>query len=93
MFHRGAQGHMPPQGMELCVCVCVCVGVGAKSLPLGPTLCDPIDCSPLGSSVHGILQARVLEWVATYSSRASSRLRYQTCISPVSCTDRWLLYH
>ena len=29
-----------------------------------PTLCDPVDCSPPGSSVHGILQARVLEWVA-----------------------------
>ena len=28
------------------------------------TLCDPVDCSPLGSSIHGILQARVLEWVA-----------------------------
>ena len=31
---------------------------------LGPTLCDPMDCSPPGSSVHGILQARILEWVA-----------------------------
>ena len=30
---------------------------------LCPTLCDPMDCSPLGSSVHGILQARILEWV------------------------------
>ena len=36
----------------------------AKSLQLCPTLCDPMDCSPPGSSVHGILQARVLEWVA-----------------------------
>ena len=31
---------------------------------LVPTLCDPMDCSPLGSSVHGISQARILEWVA-----------------------------
>ena len=31
---------------------------------LCPTLCDPIDCSPPGSSVHGIFQARILEWVA-----------------------------
>ena len=31
---------------------------------LCPTLCDPVDCSPLGSSVHGTLQARILEWVA-----------------------------
>ena len=36
----------------------------AKSLQLCPTLCDPIDCSPPGSSVPGILQARILEWVA-----------------------------
>ena len=38
--------------------------VCAKSLQLCPTLCDPMDCSPLGSSVHGILQARILEWAA-----------------------------
>ena len=36
----------------------------AKSLQLCPTLCDPIDSSPPGSSVHGILYARILEWVA-----------------------------
>ena len=34
------------------------------------TLCDPMDCSPLGSYVHGVLQARILEWVATSFSRA-----------------------
>ena len=38
--------------------------VRAKSLHSHPTLCDPIDCSPSGSSVHGILQARILEWIA-----------------------------
>ena len=38
--------------------------VCAKSLQLCPILCDPMDCSPSGSSVHGILQARILEWVA-----------------------------
>ena len=38
--------------------------VHAKSLQSCPTLCDPIDCSPPGSSVHGILQTRILEWVA-----------------------------
>ena len=36
-----------------------------------PTLCDPMDCSPPGSSVHGILQARILEWVAITFSRGS----------------------
>ena len=40
-----------------------------------PTLCDPTDCSPPGSSVHGILQARILEWVAFHFSRASSQPR------------------
>ena len=48
-----------------------------------PILCDPMDCSPPGSSVHGILQARTLEWVAMPSSRGSSRPRDRTC---VSCT-------
>ena len=42
----------------------------AKLLQLCPTLCDPIDGSPPGSSVHGILQARTLEWVAISSSNA-----------------------
>ena len=44
----------------------------SKSLQLCPTLCDPMDCSPPGSPVHGILQARILEWVAILSSRESS---------------------
>ena len=39
-----------------------------------PTLCSPMDCSPPGSSVHGVLQARILEWVALPSSRGSSRI-------------------
>ena len=42
----------------------------AKSLQSCPTLCDPIDGSPPGSSVPGILQARTLEWVATSFSNA-----------------------
>ena len=57
--------------MSLYVCV------SAQSCP---TLCDPMNCSPPGSSVHGILQARILEWVAISSSTASSRPR----IEPVS---------
>ena len=40
-----------------------------------PTLCDPMDCSPLGFSVHGISQARILEWVAISFSRRSSQPR------------------
>ena len=45
------------------------VCVHAKSLQSCPTLCNPMDCSPPGSSVHGILHARVLEWVAMPSSK------------------------
>ena len=44
----------------------------AKSLELCPTLCDLMDCSPPGSSVYGILQARILEWVTISSSKGST---------------------
>ena len=49
-----------------------------------PTLCDTMDCSPPGSSVHGILQARILEWVAIFFSRGSSRPRNWTWVSLVA---------
>ena len=55
-----------------------------------PSLCDPMDCSPPGSSAHGILQARILEWVAIPFSRGSSRPRDQTqvsCIAGIFFTD------
>ena len=52
--------------------------MGAKSLQSYPTLCDSMDCSPSGSSVHGILQARILGWVAMPSSRWSFTSRDQT---------------
>ena len=48
-----------------------------------PTLCDPIDCSLPGSSLHGILQARVLEWVAISFSRGSSQPRDWTWVSRI----------
>ena len=57
----------------------------AKSLQLCPILGDPMDCSPPGSSVHGILQTRILEWVAMPFSRGSSRPSGQTHVSCVSC--------
>ena len=50
---------------------------------LCPTLCDPIDCSLPGSSVHGIFQARILEWVAISFSRGSSRPRDRTRVSQI----------
>ena len=48
------------------------ISVCAKSLQLCTALCNPMDCSPSGSSVHGILQARILEWVAIPFSKGSS---------------------
>ena len=54
------------------------------------TLCDPMDCNPPGFSVHGILQARILEWVAIPFSRGCSQPRDQTW---VSCIGRQIIYH
>ena len=48
------------------------------------TLSDPMDCSPLGSSIHGILQARILEWVAIPTSKESSQQRDQTHVSCIA---------
>ena len=63
--------HPPPSGpafmVLMCVCVCVCVCVLATQSCL--TVCDSTDCHPPGSSVHGISQARILEWVAISFSR------------------------
>ena len=56
-----------------------------QSLQPHPTLCSPMDRSPPGSSVHGVLQARILEWVAMLSSRGSSQPRDRIHISCVSC--------
>ena len=53
------------------------------------TLCDPMDCSPPGSSVHGITQVRILEWIAISFSRGSSQSRNWTCVSFIG---RWVLY-
>ena len=55
--------------------------------------CDPIEYSLLGSSVHGIFQARILELVAISCSKGSSKPRDQTHISHISCTGRLILYH
>ena len=60
---------------------CVCVYSVTQSCP---TLCDPMDCSPPDSSVHGILQARIMEWVAMPSSRGSFQPRDWTHISCIA---------
>ena len=60
------------------VCVCVCLVIQACSI-----LFDPMDYSPPGSSVRGIFQARIVEWVAISSSRGSSQHRDGTHVSCV----------
>ena len=66
--------------------------VHAKSLQSYP-LCNTTDCSLSGSSVHGIFQARILEWVAISFSGRSSQPGDQTLVSYVSCTGRHVLFH
>ena len=70
-------------------CMCVCV----LSLFSHVRLCDPKDYSLPGSSVHGILQARILEWVAMPSISGSSQCRDPTRISYISCIGKQVLYH
>ena len=74
----------PDLGAVMQVCVCVSVCVYAKSLQLCPTLCDPMEYRPPGSSVHGVLQARILEWVAFASSRGSSQPTDRTQVSCIA---------
>ena len=84
--------------MCVCVCVCVCVYACARYVycccclvaQSCPTLCEPLDHSLPGSSVHVVSHARILEWVAISSSRGSSQPRERTCIS---CTGSRVLDH
>ena len=73
-----------------CVCLCVYARACSRMLNHIPFFCDSMDCTP-GSSVHVILQARILEWVAISLSRGSFRPRER--VSCGSCTGRQILYH
>ena len=64
-----------------------------RQAQLFPSLCNPMDSNPPGSSVHGIFKARILEQVAISYSKGSSQPRDQTRISGVSCLGRCILYH
>ena len=87
--NSGVACHSLLQGIFLTQGACL----PAKSLQSHPTLCDPMDCSSPGFSVHGILQARILEWVPMPSSRGSSQPMDQALVCYVSCIGRWVLYH
>ena len=64
--------------------VIFCIESESKVAQLCPTLCNPMDCSLSGSSLHGILQATVLEWVAISFSRGSSWPRDRTQVSRIA---------
>ena len=83
---RGKKSLRPLIRVFSCVCMC---SVTESCL----TLFDPMDCSLPGSSVHGMLQARILALVAISSSRGSSQPRDQNYFFCASCTGRWILYH
>ena len=79
----------------LCLPLFIQIELQINSLSLGvcsvvSSSCDPMDCSPLSSSLYGIFQARILEWAAISYSRRSSWPRDRTCIS---CIGRQILYH
>ena len=77
------------------MCVRACVRACARVLKSLSRLqlCDPMDCSLPGSSVHRIFQARILEWVAISYSRDSSQPKDWTHISYISCLGRQIFYH
>ena len=79
--------------LTLLICKMKTVLCCAKLLWSCQILCESMDCNPPGSSVHGILQARILEWIAMPSSRGSSRPKDQTCVSRLSCIGRRILHH
>ena len=60
---------------------------------LRPALCNPMDCSPPSSSVHGSAEARILDWVVISFSRGFFPPRYQTQVSYTHCIIRHILYH
>ena len=64
--------------------MCVYAVLSCLATQSCPTLCDHMDCSPPGSSVHGILQAGILGWVAMPSSRGFSHPRDQTQVSHIA---------
>ena len=84
---------LPVPLLQGCSTSCLSGCLRAKLRHLCPTPCDPMDCSPPGSSVRGILQARILKWVAMPSSRESSQPRDRTQVSCFFCVGRRILYH
>ena len=87
IYHVHSSNFEPLRTLCVCVCVCVCVCSVSQSCLI---LCGPMECSLPGSSVHGISQARIPEWVALSYSRGSSR---PSNCTQVSCIGRRNIYH
>ena len=99
-FCRRPCFYLKPHSRSVTVICLIRMSVLAKSLQSCPTLCNRVDCSPPDSSVHGVLQVRILKWVTMPSSRGSSHPRDWTqvfCIADgfftVWATRETLLYH
>ena len=80
MCQWGEHRHSGP--LPACVCAQSCL-----------TLCNPKDCSPQGSSVHGILQARIVEWPVKYPSPGDLSPKTHTHVPYIPCIGRWVLHH
>ena len=78
-----------PSNIQFCIGMCCCYLV----TKLYPTFCDPMDCSSLGSSVHGIFHAKILEWVAIPFPRGSSRPRNRTWVFHIAGRFFYCLSH
>ena len=84
------QHHEVEKAVCVCICIIICMYICCCLITKSsPILCGPMDCRPIGSFVHGIPQARILEWVAISFSGRSSSPRDQTLIS---CIGRRILY-
>ena len=85
--------HRNNDSFSFCSYLLVCIAVHAKSLQSCPALCNLVDCSPPGFSVQGILQVRILEWVALSFSGRSAQPRDQTQgLNPGLPHGMWILY-
>ena len=90
---RAGLGNAFPLSLSLSLCF-LCLSLYVYKSVLSPVrLCDPMDCSPPGSSVHGTSPSRILEWVPISFSKGSSLFRDWTHRSYVSCSGGWILYH
>ena len=90
LYHLSPQGSPQRSSEGLKITTCMCFSFASSAAQSCLTLCDARDGSPPGSSVHGLSQARMLEWVVLPFSRGSAQPRDRTC---VSCIGRWILYH